>query len=384
MKIGIIYYNKGKYNGGAERRYYNLINQLSFKYTLFLCVNRSIELYWKELGGFNENVKIYCIENKLQKNPSSYQTSNKTIKSKRNIFIRRLISQIIWFIKYNYKTYFWAKKNKLKIINAVQAAGILSIGPKIFGAKIIFSYTDYMVENGYPFKYIFNHGLKTVMRIANKYDFLSEMIPNRMIEKGLKLNKRKINLANTSFIDDINFNPAPFKKNKIIFSGRLEAIKNPFLAIEIAEKLRAKNCDFELKILGDGPLKQVLQEIIDKKQLNGYVQIKYLNNIHDELNDALIYLSLQKENNFPSQALIEAMFSGCIPIVTNVGESKLMIKNEFGYLVNPDAIEISNIIINVLENRSKFIDWGYKSRNYARSQFSISNYLNYFNTLLKF
>jgi glycosyltransferase involved in cell wall biosynthesis len=393
MKLGIILYNLGKV-GGAERRYYNLISAISRKMMVCVLVNTEVSRYWEKIGGFNANVKVSLIETKSLSNfkhpeigsdivkGSSVKNPLKGIRKRIPKPIRHIISLLKETIQLNMLSLNWARTNKLTHINTLQASGIIAIFTKLYGFKIIFSYVDYMVENGFPFYYIKNQGLKTVISISDKYDFLSEMIPERMIRKGLNLSQNKVNIAPNSFVDCNKFRMGFPKKNKVVFSGRFEIIKNPLLALEIAFMLKLQGIIVEFCLIGYGTLEGEMRDYIRRNELDSYVRIFSTEKIENELMDTLIFLSLQKENNYPSQALLEAMAAGCIPIVTDVGETRKIVSPELGFLVQENVQQIVEIISYIILNNTKMVDKANSIREHVIKNFSVDIYTDYYLSLM--
>jgi len=393
MKLGIVFYNLGR-KGGAERRYYNLICTLAQNQKVYILANSSVFDLWNILGGFNENAIIDCILK------DSYQRKDQIIKEnltkKNNTLFKNFLKSIIpkelkSFIKtfgsiinLNISVFRWIVRYKITHINTFQASGILAVLAKLSGCKVVFSYVDYMVENGYPFRWISNQGLRTVVRISDKYDFLSSMIPERMQKMGLNLQSKKIFIPPISFTNFSKFTISLPKKRKIVFSGRLEKIKNPFLALEVAKELSKRKISYTLLMLGDGTLRLDLETYIKANKLSENVRIFHTSKVENELQDALIFLSLQKENNYPSQALLEAMACGCIPIATDVGETRKIVNQDIGYLVSENADKIADIICHVFEKKDLFEKKGFEIREITLKKFSIHQYLEYYHSLFKF
>lgn len=201
---------------------------------------------------------------------------------------------------------------------------------------------------------------------------------------GMSLQNDKIFIAPASFTDYAKFTISLPKKEKIVFSGRLEKIKNPFLALEAAGELVQRGISFRLAMLGRGSLLPDLKKYVKENGLNENVDIFYTAEVDKELKDALIYLSLQKENNYPSQALLEAMACGCIPIATDVGETRKIVDEDNGFLVNEDAHKIADIICHILENRGRFEVKGAEIRDHTIKRFNIDGYLKYYRSLFQF
>ncbi|MCK5055853.1 MAG: glycosyltransferase family 4 protein [Candidatus Aminicenantes bacterium] len=391
MRTGIVFYNKGR-KGGAERRYYNIICELSKHQKVYIMANSSVIDNWNKLGGFNEKVVFkYLLKDTSKGENDNIKKSSQTKLSIRNIAkkffpkkLRLLFLTIFYIFRLNMYVFKWAIKYKITHINTIQASGILVIFTKILGCKIVFSYNDYMVENGYPFRWISNQGLKAVARISDRYDFLSEMIPERMQKMGLKIQAGKIFSPPTSFTNYSNFNISLPKKKKIVFSGRLEKLKNPFLALGIAKELSRRKISYNLLMLGDGSLRCDLEKFIRLNNLDDNVHTFSTNHVENELRDALIFLSLQQENNYPSQALLEAMACGCIPIVTDVGETRKIVNEKNGFLVNENVNQIVEIIIYIFDNIELFEKRGMEIRKNVMQNFNIQSYMKYYLSLFRF
>lgn len=108
--------------------------------------------------------------------------------------------------------------------------------------------------------------------------------------------------------------------------------------------LKNDGIKLNLIIIGDGPLRETLQQQNDELGLNE--QVKFEGRIPNTklpsyLSKASIYISVP-ETEGVSASLFEAMASGCFPIVSDLPGSKAFIKQgENGYLVpvnRPDAI----------------------------------------------
>lgn len=157
-----------------------------------------------------------------------------------------------------------------------------------------------------------------------------------------KFPQKKISLTPGSFTDFQKFYPDINKEKYIIFSGRLIKEKGILLFIEaiiaIKNEIILKN--YKVIILGDGYLKDKIEKIIQENKLEDYVKIKYILNVEKILKKGKIFCSLMPDGNYPSQSLLEALSCGLFCIVTNTGDSHLMIKDSFGILIKQDKIEL--------------------------------------------
>lgn len=141
------------------------------------------------------------------------------------------------------------------------------------------------------------------------------------------------------------------KDNIIVFASRLIKDKNPMMVIDAAkiiyEKLIERN--YQVIICGDGPLNQSISDSIESNNLQKAVRFIGQQNMQDILPSTQVFLSLQENENYPSQSLLEAIASGCICIATNVGETSLVVKPEFGILIEKKAESLARAIFSIME-----------------------------------
>jgi len=105
--------------------------------------------------------------------------------------------------------------------------------------------------------------------------------------------------------------------------------------------LFTKESNFSLKIIGSGPEKEELEELIHNNDLKVSI-VDNLNNedIKKEMNNYKYYLSSSKFEGNP-KTILEAMSTGCIVIASNIKNHKEIIKNDStGFLYNLDSPDI--------------------------------------------
>lgn len=144
------------------------------------------------------------------------------------------------------------------------------------------------------------------------------------------------NPINDSFLEtkDISIEE---KENVIINVGRLVPQKNQRMLINAFAKVSKKHPQYKLKIFGDGPLKEELQEQINKLNINNKVFLCGIaDNIKEELEKAKIFVLSSDYEGMPN-ALIEAMAVGCAVISTDCpcgGPKELIKSKENGILIS--------------------------------------------------
>jgi colanic acid/amylovoran biosynthesis glycosyltransferase len=135
--------------------------------------------------------------------------------------------------------------------------------------------------------------------------------------------------------------PAP-DAPRLVNVGRLSEQKGQLLLVEAAAKLRDQGVNFELVIVGDGPMRAELEQRIDQFGLKEQVRITgFLSNrgVHQELlaSRALVLPSFAE--GLPV-AIMEALALGRPVISTYVaGTPELVESGVNGWLVPPGAVE---------------------------------------------
>jgi glycosyltransferase involved in cell wall biosynthesis len=192
--------------------------------------------------------------------------------------------------------------------------------------------------------------------------------------------------CNTELFKPVNWAD---KKNWIVFTGRLEPVKQIINFVKaipaVYEAVDGKENDFTFYIIGWGSLKTDIENILKADAYRNIpVVFEYMENVHEVMNRARYFVSLQLHNNYPSKSLIEAMAAGVIPVVTDTGQTRWLVKDEFGFFVKEDFTtgdltkifsEITQMPGSRLENNARL------ARDFILENYSINNSVNYFTKL---
>ncbi|MDT9599638.1 glycosyltransferase family 4 protein [Sphingosinicella rhizophila] len=166
-------------------------------------------------------------------------------------------------------------------------------------------------------------------RQADVIDVLNPMIEEKLARRsGLR---RKLNVtAGGTFVDLAHFRPGPCKMDRIVFLGRMEREKGALRFVEaipeMVRQLAVHGLSAEFVLLGGGGDEEdAIRALLKTEDYRALpIMLGYADDPSVALGPAKIFLSLQRSSNYPSKALAEAMACGCIPIVTDTGESRLM------------------------------------------------------------
>jgi len=236
---------------------------------------------------------------------------------------------------------------------------------KIFRKPIILGYI------GADFHYHLKQTkLKYFLKFINKRSEIVTVTGSHMIgylnKMGVNKNQIKIFphcIAKEWFIDSKSSN----KKYDVIDVCNLIKRKRVKDIINALAILKSKGIKINFAIVGDGPEKSKLENMVREKDLNDYVYfLGYQKNVLKYLKESKIYVQASNKEGL-SISLIEAMAAGLVPITTVAGSEKDHIKNGYnGYFFRTGNInELATKIIlaleeydrlqkNVLEYRKKF------------------------------
>jgi glycosyltransferase involved in cell wall biosynthesis len=223
--------------------------------------------------------------------------------------------------------------------------------------------------------------------LSQKTDVLDPGI-YKFVRRLFFMKRKTISQTPGSFCNTALFKPVNWadKKNQVVFMGRLEPVKqivNFVKAIPaVYEATGGKEKAFEFYIIGWGTLKAEIEIMLQAEAYKDIpVVFKYMDNVHEVMNTAKYFVSLQLYNNYPSKSLIEAMSAGALPIVTDTGQTRWIVKDEFGFFVKEsfttgDLTEIFSAITqmpdSLLEKKSRL------AREFILDNYSVNRSVDYF------
>jgi glycosyltransferase involved in cell wall biosynthesis len=145
------------------------------------------------------------------------------------------------------------------------------------------------------------------------------------------------------------------KSNKIISVGRLTAVKNFELLVDVAKKVLEKHPEFSWHIFGSGERKEnIAQKIIENRLEDKLILMGQHNNIYEIYNSYAMMVMTSRFEGFPMTLLEGMAFK--LPLISfdiPTGPNEI-IKNEInGYLIEPfDVDEMAKKICLLIENNS--------------------------------
>lgn len=144
------------------------------------------------------------------------------------------------------------------------------------------------------------------------------------------------------------------RRKVIVTVGRLSHQKNQTLLIKAFAKCAKRIPDYNLEIIGDGELKNELQELINNLGLQDRICLKgTFKNVDDLIRDVSLFVLSSDYEGIPN-ALIEAMSLGlpCISTDCKPGGARTIITNGVDGIITPwrDEEKLADAILNMILN----------------------------------
>ncbi len=156
--------------------------------------------------------------------------------------------------------------------------------------------------------------------------------------------------------------------------SRLVPVKNHKLFLSAVEEVTKQFSDILFLIIGDGELRQELEEYVEKAKLEKWVRFlgwrRDLTRIYADLDCAV----LTSNSEGTPVALMEALSARCPVVATDVGDVREVVQDqESGYLVESNnSAALANAIISILQNPDKAQRMAEHGRQVVTSKFASS------------
>lgn len=258
---------------------------------------------------------------------------------------------------------------------------------KLLGQRLMMSYT----ANTFFQHYAGGVRRKLLFRMqasgAERIDVLNPL--NFEQFKRRRSTRDKVVLNPGSFVDLDRFPAEAHKQNWIAFAGRFaegdpkNAIRFVDAIPEIHEQLaHAGVPDPKFVLMGDGVLESKMRAMLSEDRYRGIdVSIRFEQSPAEVLKYSKVFVSVQKESNYPSKSLLEALACGNLPVVTDVGETRLIAAPEFSAYVpeNFSAQQLAAAIVSQfkLDHES----WSSRvrtARDFLRHRYDISAHYDHY------
>lgn len=397
-KIILLISITGSYIGGAEKRYLSLFNYICDKRKdYYLVINKKLYLTLLKNNVLKsyENVRILTLygekeikefnypdnstKENSQNNNRKKSSNFRTFLGRNKMFLKSLLSWITFVFEFRKII----KELKSRIVYSIWAGGMYAWPLRnIFGFKLIYSYNNSTVEITSKSIYeIFNYSDFWILKKADVIDFLSPDIVKSYEKKFGELDKSRITITPNSFIDYEKYYPDAKKENNVIFLSRLWPNKNPILFLQSVklfnERYRIES-NINFYIIGEGGLEENIKEYIKSNNLKNTHFIGKTFEPWKYLKKSRVFVSIQQVNNYPSQSLMEAMACENAIIASDVGETRLLVTENEGILVDLNPQSIAEAICRLFSTKGLTEKMGSNARKKVIENHTVEKFADYF------
>jgi glycosyltransferase involved in cell wall biosynthesis len=225
---------------------------------------------------------------------------------------------------------------------------------------------------------------KLALRRADAIDVLSEDIRDRLLRSRYNSGDRlrdKLHVMPGSFADYSRMVPAEPKLDTVVFLGRLAAIKQPLLLVEAVPAILERHPEISFLILGDGPQRAAVERRLAELGVAGSATVGPVPAPEEHLSRSKIFVSLQEQNNYPSQSLLEAMACENAVVATDVGETGRLVDGETGIRVPADPEAVASAVNELLSDPARIRRLGRAARARVLSEHTIDRASDYLRAL---
>lgn len=216
---------------------------------------------------------------------------------------------------------------------------------------------------------------RNALRRACLVDALTEAIADRVRAEGVPPDRVRASAG--SCVDTERFRPSSAKHPWVAFSGRLIEEKNPRLFVEACALIQGRVPEARFVLLGDGPLRSEIDALIGRCGLSACTQVGWREDVEEVLGGARVFASLQRMDNYPSQALLEAMSCGTAVVATDVGLTGKLVDERVGVRVPATPEAVAEASVRLLRDPDGAEAMGRRARERVLREHSMDAYVDY-------
>jgi glycosyltransferase involved in cell wall biosynthesis len=375
-RIGIVLINWAI--GGSEKRFANLFNYLiensNNNYTLI--INEFLKTKLDEIGLLTHNKNQITLFSQpiagIVDLPYLRFSKNKRLYFYGSNFVVYRLIQMLHFIGFS------LQRNIIDSVNYDVVHYVFPYYADRLGTpkNAVFSCQDNNLRQSLLKNKFFVNGLRN----NSFFDIASERLKSVLTKETGISDDFRLRVNPCSFID-YRKTFVGEKEPIIVFSGRMDGIKNPLTFVDVVQRVKSIRNDFRAIMLGNGPLIDNVMKQITEFDLSDVITVLFSNKPEEILSKSLIYLSIQNFDNYHSQALMEAMACGCAIVATDFGETYRLISDEVGFRVSLDVCAIAEKILWLLDHPDFAKDMGLRARKKVMSEQSIERFSHYIENL---
>ncbi|MGH7231737.1 MAG: glycosyltransferase [Nitrospiraceae bacterium] len=388
-RIAMVLFNNSS-SGGAERRYAQVYEYLRHrKVNVSLAINQSLFEVLSQAGVLSEDTPDLVVKEwttslstYLLKTADNAETTNSVFEA----LVRRTLHAVAFGIrKADYAigclpVAWWILRRRPHVLHLILGGAYVALPLQLLHfappamISVVCPSLRAMVGSGLGY-----HLYRVALRCAHAVDALTDSIREALKVEGVS--PQCIRVSPGSFVNTTRFAPANVRYPWVVFAGRLVPEKNPDQFVAVCALVHRRLSHAKFFILGDGPLRPRVRALVEQHGLESYTELKWCDRTESILQHALVFVSLQTMDNYPSQALLEAMSCGAAVVATDVGQTNKLVDDSVGQLVDAEPVAIAKAVVNLLENPEQAVAKGLVGRKRVQEQHSTEAYVDYLENL---
>jgi glycosyltransferase involved in cell wall biosynthesis len=168
----------------------------------------------------------------------------------------------------------------------------------------------------------------------------------------------------------------PPKENLVVFAHRLIARKNPVIFAKAAVRFLAARPGWRVAIRGSGELEGEVRSILSDALSTGRASLGYEPNLMDELHRSRIFVSIESEDNYSNQSVLEAMWCRNALVLSDRGRTRARYFAENGLLCEPEEDSVLSALLTLAEDPGQLEKFGANARRHVEAAFPSDAYLD--------
>ncbi len=245
---------------------------------------------------------------------------------------------------------------------------------RLFKNGIIHAYTPEAIKNLYN-KYGKHRNKPIFMLCASAYTAMDFHRAGVFEKKAFRWGY----FPEVKLYEDIDGLIASKKKNTILWAGRMLDWKHPDDVIAVADRLKKDGYSFGVKMIGTGPMREDLENMIKEKGLSDCVQLTGAmspDEVRRNMEEAEIFLFTSDRNEGWGAVLNESINSGCAVVASHIiGSVPFLIDNGENGLIyrDGDVNALYKKVRYLLDNPEKRAEMGKKAYLTLKNQWNPQN-----------
>jgi glycosyltransferase involved in cell wall biosynthesis len=153
--------------------------------------------------------------------------------------------------------------------------------------------------------------------------------------------------------------------------------------LEAAKTIIQMYPEIKFHLLGEGTLVPEIENFIRENNLGSSVNFEFSKSPTEIFARSSIFISIQKNNNYPSQSVLEAMACGNAIIASDVGDTRLFVNEETGILIPLNLKYLIEAIEQLISDPIKMRKLGANARKFVLENHTIEKSAEYFHSLFQ-